>query len=47
MSTNSDSHGKIFSIVIGMVVIGLFFLYLKRSGQLDEIRESLSALSGK
>lgn len=43
--SSKDGHDKIFSIVIGMIILGLFFLYLKRSGQLEEIKDSLRAFS--
>ena len=45
MSNSSQEHGKIFSLLIGLIVLGLFFLYLKKSGTLDEIKSSFRAMS--
>jgi len=45
MSSKSGGNDKIFSVVLGLVILGFFFLYLKRSGQLDEIVTTFRVLS--
>lgn len=43
---SSGEHGKIFGVVLGLIILAFFFLYLQKSGQLDEIRQSFRAMSG-
>lgn len=44
----SDSGGKdkTLPLVMGLIILGLFFLYLKKSGGLDSIKEAISVLNG-
>ncbi len=46
MATKDSGNEKIVPLVIALIVIAVFTLYLKKSGGLDEIRNTLQMLKG-
>jgi hypothetical protein len=46
MSGGSDGKDKTLPLVMALIILGLFFLYLKKSGGVDSIKEAISVLNG-
>jgi len=46
MASNGSGSEKIVALVIALIIVAIFALYLKKSGGLDEIRNSLQMLRG-
>lgn len=47
VSSQNQGKDKSLSFVLGLIVLGLFFLYLKKSGGVESIKEAVSVLDGK